>query len=163
MFVTISDFVGKYQLPQDYNQEKLNEIITKQEKKLLVDLLGYSEYTNFLANITEQIWIDFKDGKDYTNTTTNQLVNYLGIKPFLIGFIYFHYIADIDYRTSGYGQDNTENARQFTTNEKKLELYKRYNEAVDYYHDALKFLLNDIATYPNVTSKFKGAIHLINY
>lgn len=59
-------FINDINLPAD-NLNNITSWITKFEKKILIQSLGYELYTEFIAGLAEvapaQIWLDLRDGK----------------------------------------------------------------------------------------------------
>lgn len=166
-FITYNDFTGDYKLPVDYNQAKLDETIGIVEKLYLLNLLGLTEYKVFIANIVtvtpDQKWVDFRDGIDWTPTETNIEIEYEGIKEMLVAFAYYNYVISNDFNVSGFGDNNVENSRRFTTLEKKEEAYKRFNKGIDLFNSAVYFITSNKSTYPNIFTVYKSKLSLIKY
>jgi len=74
--------------------EYLNDIITKYQKEILIDILGEIEYYNFENDFTDDEpqttkWINFLNGTDYVVDLIHY--DYKGIKPVLIKFIFYYW------------------------------------------------------------------------
>lgn len=139
MFLTVNDFTGKYQLSTGmYDVTKLQDYITKYEKRYLIELFGANLYDEFMSDLTVlnvpkspnflKVFNPF-----YENVTLRQLIISEGIKEMLKGFIYFEYSKDLINQMTPYG-----NVRPISENSEPVStlysmIYTRYNEAIKTY------------------------------
>ena len=139
MFLTVQDFTGKYQLSTGmYDVTKLQDYITKYEKRYLIELFGAKLYDEFMSDLSVlnvpkspnflKVFNPF-----YENVTLRQLIISEGIKEMLKGFVYFEYSKDLINQMTPYG-----NVRPISENSEPVStlysmIYTRYNEAIKSY------------------------------
>lgn len=163
-FIDHNNFTGFYEIDDGYYNEV---IVEKVEESILRDLLGNTLYSEFIADLDEsnepqtQKWIDFKDGKDYTDTI---LINYTGIDKMLVAFAFYTLILEInESSSSGFTKSLNQNSRVLNDFEKKALAYKSYNFGVNFYSQAERFLEFNPSDYSSWYHKTKTYKNLINY
>jgi hypothetical protein len=137
MFLTPSDFTGKYELHTGmYVNEKIIDYINRYEKRYLVQLFGeklYNEFVNDIDPLTKEPkspnFIKLFTPFVYDVTLYETLISE-GILDMLKGFIYFEYSKDNFNQQTVYGnvQQKAENSK--VVNTLQTLIYNRYNEAI---------------------------------
>lgn len=139
MFVTVQDFIGKYQLSTGmYDVAKLQEYIDTYEKQYLIELFGAKLYDEFMsdldiANVPQSPNFVKIFNPFYENIALNQLLVSEGIVEMLKGFIYFEYAKDLINQMTPIG-----NVRPIGENSESVStlysmIYTRYNTAIKSY------------------------------
>ena len=131
-------FVGDISLPSqklDGTLSNIDSYITKYEKEILMQLLGYDLYKDFIANPTDARWVEFKDGAEYTvksgaseyTVKWNGLVN-TDLVSLIAYYIYFNYMRDLVTHTSGIGEvlSASENAARITPSDKMVHAWNEH-------------------------------------
>jgi len=188
MSITATYFTGYYRISQDAQVNTiLSEYITKFEKKYLVDLLGYDLYQLFIADfsggvpqtaIYETIYNELNYDPDSSDSTfipsqynmSNYACNFrsgevvptlsLGMSEMLKGFVFFHFVSDMNLQVSPTGviSNKNENAEVFAG--KTLEFIEaRYNESIDSYKVIRRYLQDNLSVYPTFKGVEKGRIN----
>jgi hypothetical protein len=137
MIVTISDFVGKYQLHSGtYVTNNIQAYIDKYEPKYLRELFGAVLYTDFLSDLDQQTnepkspnfrYIYFPFAED---VNVYQMLVSEGIKEMLLGFIYFEYSKDLQNQMTPYGNVQNKSELSNTVSTLSSMIWTRYNESV---------------------------------
>jgi len=137
MIVTISDFVGKYQLHSGtYVTTNLQAYIDKYEPRYLRELFGAELYTDFLSDLDQQTnepkspnfkYVYFPFAED---VNVFQLLVSDGIKEMLLGFIYFEYSKDLQNQMTPYGNVQNKSELSNTVSTLSSMIWTRYNESV---------------------------------
>ncbi len=152
MFVTVQDFVGKYQLSTGmYDTAKLQEYIDKYEKQYLIELFGADLYDEFISdldlmNVPESPNFLTVFNPFHKNVAFGQLIMSDGIIEMLKGFIYYEYSKDITNQMTTAGNirpigENSENVS--STNSM---IYTRYNTAIKSYRAIQLYILLNLNT-----------------
>jgi len=135
MFLSVSDFTGKFELHTGmYDAGKLNSYIARYEKKYLVQLFGVNLYNDFLTDLignTPQSPNFLKVFNPFIEQLNfNSIVISEGILDMLKGFIYFEYAKDLFNQMTPFGNvsQNSENSTVVTSLNSMM--YTRYNESV---------------------------------
>lgn len=147
MFVTVQDFVGKYQLSTGmYDVAKLQEYIDKYEKQYLIELFGAELYDEFMSDLDVsnvpqspnfiEIFNPF-----HKNIAFGQLIMSDGIIEMLKGFIYYEYSKDLINQMTPVG-----NVRPIGENSESVStlysmIYTRYNTAIKSYRAIQMYIL----------------------
>lgn len=116
-----SDLIG--------NETELQGFIDTYEKEVLIRTLGYDLYIDYIANFesdgsykpsTEQKWKDLTDG----------VGRYRGIKPIIIGYVFWKFIASDDshYTSAHVVKEKTETANLVESRPKAIEQYRKFYE-----------------------------------
>jgi hypothetical protein len=101
MFLDPSDFEDTpFRIPNQEESRDLQNFIDRKEAEYLKKVLGLSFYNAFIAGLdtsgtVEQIWVDLRDGKEYTYSNTDY--EYTGVKELLKPVIYSDWL-DANYR-----------------------------------------------------------------
>jgi hypothetical protein len=146
MFVSISDFTGKYTLSKGmYDNAKLQDYIDRYEPRYLKELLGVELYNLFIADLNGGIlqspnYVKIYEplSEDYalylyswqTYNTVHTIIDSEGIKEMLKGFIYFEYLKDQWNQATPYGMVTQKAENSEVSNNVVSMMYTRYNEAV---------------------------------
>ena len=126
--ITISDFVGEYQLSVQ-NHDTFVSVIESVSEKILTSLLGCQLYDDFIDDITtNEHYQKLRDGENYTNSQQITL-KYKGIKSFLVPFIYSEICGNVGLATQ-IGMiipvsDNAESVNEFSAKIKSIRIYKK--------------------------------------
>lgn len=146
--ITNKDFVGNLEKVFSGGSdatEYLNDIITKYQKEILIDILGEIEYYNFeqdfatVSGVTAPQttkWINFLDGVVYTDNSINY--DYKGIKPVLIKFVYYYWQVETSsiLAESGELTNNQKNSKKIIPANKMV---RSYNDAIDLICDSRSY------------------------
>ena len=143
-----SDFTtGLFQITQnDEITAKLNESITRIEKKILTDLLGIDlkdDYDTGIAVLpTPDVkWTELRDGKKYTDTIYNTKVEYEGFKALLIPFTYADYVVRYTINTPiGIVEQTGINGEKINKTELAINANSAYNVGFNQYQKAKRFI-----------------------
>ena len=137
MIVTISDFVGKYQLHSGtYVTANIQAYIDKYEPKYLRELFGAELYTDFMSDLDQQTnepkspnfrYVYFPFAED---VNVFQMLVSEGIKEMLLGFIYFEYSKDLQNQMTPYGNVQNKSELSNTVSTLSSTIWTRYNESV---------------------------------
>lgn len=151
-------FIGNINLPntnQPYVQDRVNGLITHHEPALLVDLLGYQLYKNFIAELavlpTPATWAtDLLNGKEYTYE--GKLIKWMGLKTsdkqsIIANYVYYHYQREEATQSTAVGQSVTkaENAVRISPVDKQCSAW---NEMVKWVFDLVRYLETNEVDYP---------------
>lgn len=147
MFVTIQDFVGKYQLSTGmYDVSKLQDYIDKYEKQYLIELFGADLYDEFISdldsmNVPQSPNFLTVFNPFHKNVAFSQLIMSDGIIEMLKGFIYYEYSKDITNQMTTAGNirpigENSENVSTINS-----MIYTRYNTAIKSYRAIQLYIL----------------------
>jgi hypothetical protein len=162
-FISITDFIGEYNINDQYFDE---EIVESTEEQILRDLLGNTLYDEFIADLVDgepqaQKWIDFKDGKDYEDTIR---MHYQGITEMLVAFSYYALIQWVtNSNSTGFTKNDNQNSKVFNKFEADSLSYSRYNLGVNFYVQAERFLAFYPDDYTPWNHKQKSYKTLIRY
>lgn len=135
MFITPSDFVFPYVIPNITRMTNLPAFIDREEKALLERVLGQKLYGDFITGINQptpaQKWVDIRDGKAYTYGG-KQFV-WGGLKPMLIPWVFSRYVRHNIAHFTGVGTatGNTENALVISSVFVEATFYNEASEKVD--------------------------------
>lgn len=175
MFLSVTDFVGKFQLHTGiYDQSKLTSYIDRYEKKYLVQLFGVELYDEFMGDLVGNVpqSPNFIKLFEPFNAQLNMcsIVMSEGILDMLKGFVYFEYAKDLINQMTPFGNvsQNAENSTVVTT--LNTMLYTRYNESIKTYRAIQDYMIynttvpiGQIVSY-NVVNQGAGYLSdLINY
>lgn len=135
----------------------LQQVIDSREQELLIKLLGYELYKNYIAGIAvtptpEAKWTDLRNGKEYTNSS-GVLTKWPGLrftvgvskKSLIANYVYYHYLRDNYTFTTGSGEKKTALAVNSTPDAK---LVRAWNEMIGWNYQLHDFLTVNIADYP---------------
>lgn len=166
--LTISDFPkGKYELHTGmYDQQRLDEYITRYESRYLIELFGKELYDEFNADLilgggtpTEPRFVKVWDALSI-DCPGGGVIHSEGIKELLKGVIYYEYVQDLVNQMSSIGNvvpvgENSEKSTTLYTT-----MYGRYNEAIKSWRTIhYEICINNPADYPN----FNGNAKYFNY
>lgn len=149
MFLTPSDFTGKYELHKGmYDTAKLQAYINKYETRYLRHLLGVDLYNQFIGDLTSganpvpkspnftKLFYAFAEDVNLV-----QMLESDGMLEMLKGFIYFEYSKDGFMQQTTYGgvQQTAENSKVLTSLQSMI--YARYNEAIRTYQAIQDYII----------------------
>lgn len=158
-----SDFKGMVMLPQinapvniGVSVEHpvsvaLQQLIDEKEPEVLIELLGYQLYKDFIAGLAEtgpaQKWLDLKNGAEYTDER-GKLHKYNGIKNIITRYVYYWYLRQQATNTNGVGEaiNDTENSTRTSPAQKQTTAW---NDMVSYVKSCYCFIHSNIAEYPD--------------
>jgi hypothetical protein len=131
-------FIREIDLPSTAisgTKEDLATFITQYEKEVLIDLLGYELYKDFIANSGDTRWTRLTNGyeyqEDYQDGTTtvkwNGLIN-TDLISLIAYYVYFYYAKFHATRTSRVGEsiDLSENANMTTWTPKMVNAWNEF-------------------------------------
>jgi hypothetical protein len=148
MFLTPTDFTGKYELHKGmYDTAKLQIYINKYEIRYLKEMLGVALYNQFISDLTSganpvpqspnfiKLFYAFSEDVNYNILDSD------GMLEMLKGFIYFEYSKDAFMQQTTYGgvQQTAENSK--VLNSLQTMIYARYNEAIRTYRAIQDYVL----------------------
>ena len=134
MFLTPSDFTGKYELHTGmYDTAKLQSYIDKFEERYLRELLGVDLYNEFISDLHPTLNVPKSPNfikifqPLYEDVTMYSMLESEGMLEMLKGFIYFEYAKDqmMQQTTFGGVQQKAENSK--VLNSLQTLIYNRYN------------------------------------
>jgi len=134
MFVDIDNFnTPPYDLPNLEGNATFLDFVEREEKLLLINLLGISLYREFVDGlldvVIEQRWLDLRDGADYFNFSKSYA--WVGMETMLTPYIYFKWLEyGVDHTTGvGVVVANTENS---IVNSPVYKLDRAWREFINY-------------------------------
>ena len=156
MILKPSDFIGEYSIPNlddtmiDSNilgnTSLLNAIISKHEKKILIDILGFNLYNLLIDEIDLNNENRLKDTSD---NKWNLLLNgndcYVGIIKSIIPFIYYEFlkVKESQLTSLGVSKSQGKSSSDFSSRTKAVDAINDYNELVfgssDYDYDVMQW------------------------
>lgn len=174
-------FTGYYRIAQDnQTNENLNYYVTKFEKKYLVDLFGKELYDLFILDLvsgvpqTTRFTTVYNELSYNPNGTGATFIPYdaaytnwadkfkdqlppptesEGISIMLKGFVFFHFVGDMDMVVSSTGVVTNKNENSETKPSKTLAFIEsKYNEAVT----SFKVIRNYMLANPDVYPEYAG-------
>lgn len=114
MFLQLSDFTGRpYRIPNQEESPDLEAFIAREEKSILICLMGYEMYTEFAANAVtsdpEDRWAALLNGAEYSYS--NKTYKYNGVVDMLVPAVYSRWLDKGAYKFTnvGYMQNNAPN------------------------------------------------------
>lgn len=136
MFLTPSDFTGKYELHKGmYDSTRLQSYIDKYEVRYLREMLGVTLYLEFISDLDNQFVPRSPNFLQLYNPFAEdvnmyQMLESDGMLEMLKGFIYFEYSKDLMMQQTTFGgvQQRAENSTVLNTLQSLI--YGRYNEAI---------------------------------
>lgn len=163
-FISISNFTGQYDIDENYFDAT---IVEKEEERILRDLLGDYQYRLFITDCgtgaipATQKYKDLLNGKTYTDGIE---IAYKGLIEMLVAFSFSAIIRGSTVSTgTGFVKSNNQNSRVLNRFELEQLANKTYNNGVNMYQQAQKFILFYNSDYTNWTSKVKNYRKLIDY
>lgn len=163
-FIDKTYFIGEISLPNTTaNQERINIFIEEYEEKILVDALGYTLYSELIANYNpanNDKWKQLVEGETYNveyNNTTHT-IKWNGFKnddkrSFLAYFIYYYYVIDTINAMTGVGivRNSSENSTIVKPSQKLINAYNKGVEIYGYsgYDDGKILTFDDVSTINN--------------
>lgn len=164
-FISISDFVNDYDISLQ-NADTLSYfewLMEDKEKTYLKLILGLIQYKELIDDLVDgepitQKWIDFVLGKEYTYN--ENLIEYQGVKSFLVPLIYADYHEKTWDRITQYG--TTEFDGKTPSLKSNSLLYSVYNSGVEKYNEAISFMYANPTVY-TLTYKFITPKQVIRY
>lgn len=138
MYVTVSQFVNKYQLSTGmYDQGKIQAYIDKYEKRYLIELLGPALYDQMVADTIsgtpQSPNFTFIYNPFHVTISPLSMLISNGMEEMLLGFIYFEYAKDLMNQMTPYGNVKPLAENSTVVGAQSSLLYNRYNEAVRTY------------------------------
>jgi hypothetical protein len=149
MFVTIEDFVGKYQISTGmYDTDKLQEYIDKYEKQYLIELFGAELYDEFISdldvsNVPQSPNFLMLFNPFHKNLGMGQLIMSDGIQEMLKGFIYFEYVKDLANQMTPLGNVRPTGENSTSISSLGSMMYNRYNTAIKSYRAIQLYILTN--------------------
>lgn len=144
------DIVRQYRkIDPKIDQDKFDGYAMDVQRRNLRELLGQSLYYDFFNNITEQKYIDLRDGKTYEYG--GKTVQYYGLLP-LLSYWWLSVAAregDLFHSNVGAIQFTNNPQQSFETAKNKERIAGNYMEtAQTYANDTIKFLNEHSSDYP---------------
>jgi hypothetical protein len=148
MFLTPSDFVGKYELHKGmYSQPNLVDYIERYERKYLIDLFGAQLFDEFVADLDPITKTPISPSFQFlfnpfqSDVTLHHVLVSDGIIDMLKGFIYFEYSKDLINQPSSIGNVIPQNENSRVVSTLYSTMYGRYNDAVKTFRAIRDFIL----------------------
>ncbi len=150
MFITPTDFTGKYELHRGmYSNAMIQDYIDIYVKRYLIDLLGADLYKLFIADLDlsevplspnyQAIYFPFEEDGNINTTVISE-----GLKQMLKGFVYFEYMKDLTNQTTINGQTIPQNENSLTATSLYSMMYTRFNEAVRTYRAIQWYIITNM-------------------
>lgn len=129
-----------------FDKGKFDAWVKDIQRTQLSQILGKSLWTDMFNNLTDAKYITLIDGEQYLNTE-NELINYFGLKPFII----YHFLAL--FMSEGALSFSNTGAQTFNEEQSTLAtaegIRNRYKEqAVQVGNDVITYLEDNSTTYP---------------
>ncbi len=110
--ITINEFVQDLKIAQLSEASVANSVtalITKWEPRFLAMVMGLKLSKEFIAGIAvtptpDPKWVAIRDGAEYENPFTEELVKYYGIKHSIASYVYWQYQGQNSTQTVGQGE-----------------------------------------------------------
>jgi hypothetical protein len=162
--ITPEDFVNKFEIHTNgYNLAKLTSYIERYSESYLIDLFGVELYNLFIAGYEDEaIYIYLYEPFNYQldECFDYKILKSRGIFDMLLGFIYCHYLEDINVQQTINNPvkikgQNSERANKFDAN-----FYGRWNESVQTYQAIQRYCLDKESVYPTFKGVKKDLIYL---
>ncbi len=159
--LSISDFdTGKSKVNYNtYQETDFEAYIDRYEKQYLIELLGVTEYGNFIADLSGGVPVTAK-----FLTLFNPLAVELndmnivtdGMKEMLKGFVYFHWVRDnmTSQTTVGSKQTQSENADNISATSALIQ--SRFNDSVDAFLSIQYYIEQNDSDYEDYNGKQIG-------
>ena len=149
MFLSISDFTGKYQLHTGmYDQAKLLDYIQIYESKYLVRLFGVDLYNEFMSDLDANNMPKSPNFLSVYNPFFYQidmlrLIESDGLITMLKGFVYFEYLKDLTNQMTPFGNvvPVSENSKVVTPLYSMM--YNRYNQSVRTHNAIIAYMMHN--------------------
>lgn len=172
-YIESSDFKGKYKLPQDASNMVINTNVVDQMRDGLIRriygatmgnaIIAYIDATlppanPELDNVINPFSIDVTESQCYCGE--NSLLESIGLKNVLLGFIYYQRQCDLKLQTQSVGGEvrpKTENSSNDILPQAKL--IERYNDSVNSVRAIQARIKQTIEDYPD----YNGQNFLLNY
>jgi hypothetical protein len=171
-FIEASDFKGKYKLAQDpSNQTITTNVIAEMRdtliRKIYGAVMGDQVITYVDANFTpsnpllDTVINPFAlDLETYCCDKEESMIESIGLKNVLLGFIYYQRACDMKLQMQSVGGEirpKTENSTNDMLPEAKM--IQRYNDSVKSIRSIQRFIRDNISDYPD----YNGQKFLLNY
>jgi len=132
MFITVADFIGKFELHTGmYVQSNIQAYIDKYEKRYLIELLGATLYADFIANQVDPEFVKIIDPFDEDHDFC--IISSDGIKSMLLGFVYFEYLKDLTNQITPVGNVRPVGENSADVSTLYTMMYGRYNDSIRTY------------------------------
>lgn len=168
MFLTPSDFVGKFELHKGmYSQPNLIDYIDRYERKYLIDLFGAKLFDEFIADLDPVTMeplspsFQFLFNPFQSDVTLHHTLISDGIRDMLKGFVYFEYQKDLINQPSSIGNVIPQNENSRVVSTLYSTMYGRYNDSIKTFNAIRDFILlnrplktGQIVEITNITSGF---------
>lgn len=159
---TKEDYKGRVRISTQKGSQ-FDEYIAYFERYYLKTLINVETYNGIKDNDPlQQKYIDLIDGVQYVDDC-GDLIDFEGLKPVLLRFIYSKYNSD-NFQTSIGGNVSSSNENSSVLKaENTIIVAQRYNEAVDMYkNDVYKFLKEFECIEKSIENDIQGAgFHII--
>jgi hypothetical protein len=141
--LTADDFVGEVEIPTgEWIDSKLDLYIAQVEEDILISLLGYTLYDEFvtaLAGTPASKWTDLRDGGTYTSG--DRTYYFKGILEMLKYFTFFYYMRDNGSENTQVGIAINETTNADRNPALASSIMKRiWNKGIDIYCDAASYI-----------------------
>lgn len=149
ILITISDVQPYRRIDPKFNTDRFNAFAMEVQRTNLRNLLEEALYLDFFNNITDQKYIDLRDGKEYVYGSNT--IKYYGLIPCLVYWWLAIATREGSLFHAGYGAVQFVNNPQqnFETSKEKESIAISYTEtAQGYANDVIKYLNQNSSTYP---------------
>lgn len=150
--INISDFdSGRFSIAvNSFQESELQEYINQYQKEALIDLLGLELYDLLMADLDvngvpqSQIYLEIFN--DFYKEIYGEYERSRGIKFYLKGIVYFHYVRDLYNRQTTVGVkkmkgENSDNVNVF-------DIYTRYNNSIETGKVIQAYIYDNDSDYP---------------
>jgi len=154
--IQISDFDGgRFSIAvNSFQENELQAYIDQYQKEALIDLLGLELYELLILDLDangvpqSQIYLDIFN--DFYKEIYGEYERSQGIKFYLKGIIYFHYVRDLYNRQTTVGVKKVKGENSDSVN--VFDIYTRYNNSIETGKVIQAYIYNNDTDYPT----FKG-------
>ena len=157
IILQISDFQsGRFKIAfNTYQENSLDDYITKYEKKYLPELFGFDLYALFLADLVAGVPaspIYQAVFNEFNNQNDCGICQSEGMKEMMKAFVYFHYERDANVRSTTQGVKQSKGENSVSLDQEASNLATRFNEGVNSYRCIQDYMCENSTDYPD----FKG-------
>ena len=155
--VDFDDMVGEFNLTFDSNyQSRFNSMVTNNEYKVLINMLGASLYNTYVATPALTAWTNLLDGEEGYEDSYEVIRNWEGLKYLLIPFHYSTWVKINQYHSelTGFVVNNQENSTPLSNHQINVISNNAFNEFLRRYNECFIFLYTNLETYTEFDSYF---------
>lgn len=165
-FIESSDFAGKYKLSQDTaNQTITTRVISEMRDGLIRKIFGATlgnEIIDYIDNppgIPDPV-LDAVINSFSIDSNCGKLLESIGLKNVLLGFIYFQRACDMKLQMQSVGGETKPKTENTTVESNpSAKIIQRYNESVNSVRSIQEYVKENRSNYPD----YNGQKFMLNY